>query len=75
VAVAFAYFEEGIWDALVWRDHGMFYGWLSWVPKLTEPAVLSVVVPLLALPQATHYVLDGFIWKVREMRQEATVQA
>ncbi|BDC50135.1 hypothetical protein F183_A24510 [Bryobacterales bacterium F-183] len=75
VAIAFAYFEEGIWDALVWRDHGMFYTWLAWVPKLTEPAILSIVVPLLALPQATHYVLDGFIWKVRDMRAEATIQA
>jgi hypothetical protein len=75
VAVGFAYFEEGIWDALVWRDHGMFYTWLAWVPKLTEPAILAIVVPLLALPQATHYVLDGFIWKVRDMRADATLRA
>jgi hypothetical protein len=25
--------------------------------------MLSVVVPLLILPQATHYVLDAWIWK------------
>ncbi len=68
VALAFAYFEEGIWDALVWRDHGLFYGWLAWIPKLEDPAILALAVPLLALPQATHYVLDGFIWKVRQMR-------
>jgi hypothetical protein len=24
------------------------------------------VVPLLSLPQITHYVLDGFIWKVSD---------
>jgi hypothetical protein len=64
--VAIAYFEEGIWDALVWRDHAMFYSWLTWVPKLEEASLLAIVVPLLALPQATHYVLDGFIWKVRD---------
>jgi hypothetical protein len=52
----------------VWRDHGMFYAWLNWVPRVEEKALLAVLVPLLALPQATHYVLDGFIWKVREMR-------
>jgi hypothetical protein len=68
VILALAYFEEGIWDALVWRDHGMFYAWLAWTPKVEEKALLAMLVPLLALPQATHYVLDGFIWKVRELR-------
>ena len=24
-----------------------------------------VIVPLLAVPQFTHYVLDGFVWKRR----------
>jgi hypothetical protein len=24
-----------------------------------------VIVPLLALPQLTHYVLDGYIWRRR----------
>jgi hypothetical protein len=68
VVIALAYFEEGVWDALVWRDHSAFYGWLAWLPRIREQAVLAMLVPLLALPQATHYVLDGFIWKVREMR-------
>ena len=68
VVMAFAYFEEGIWDALVWRDHGLFYGWLTGIPRIEDPLLLAMLVPLLALPQATHYVLDGFIWKVREMR-------
>jgi hypothetical protein len=27
------------------------------------PAAQALLVPLLALPQAVHYVLDGFIWK------------
>jgi hypothetical protein len=27
---------------------------------------LSIIVPVLALPQITHYILDGFIWKVRK---------
>lgn len=73
VALALAYFEEGIWDALVWRDHAIFFGWLqSAMPKLEDSALLSIVVPLLALPQATHYVLDGFIWKVRDLYKPAT---
>ncbi|MVT11033.1 hypothetical protein [Chitinophaga tropicalis] len=24
------------------------------------------VVPLLALPQITHYIMDGFIWKIKQ---------
>ena len=28
--------------------------------------LLSILVPLLALPQITHYILDGFIWKIRK---------
>lgn len=62
-----AYVEESLWDVLVWRDHTQFFAWLSAVPKLEDQALLSLIVPLLAVPQATHYVLDGFIWKVRQM--------
>ena len=29
------------------------------------PEALALIVPLLALPQATHYVLDGWIWRTR----------
>jgi hypothetical protein len=32
---------------------------------VAEPALLMWLVPLLALPQSTHYVLDGFIWRRR----------
>ncbi|MBI3470148.1 MAG: hypothetical protein HY013_02175, partial [Candidatus Solibacter usitatus] len=62
-----AYVEEGFWDALVWRDHTQFYQWLG-LPQAGDPALLAIVVPLLAVPQATHYVLDGFIWRVRDLR-------
>jgi hypothetical protein len=30
------------------------------------------LVPLLALPQATHYVLDGFIWRRKSNPDVAT---
>ena len=26
---------------------------------------LSLIVPLLAVPQLTHYILDGVIWRLR----------
>jgi hypothetical protein len=61
--VAFAFLEEGFWDGLVWREHGAVFGWFQGLPAVAAPGVLRWLVPLLALPQSTHYVLDGFIWR------------
>ncbi|UFH56810.1 hypothetical protein [Spirosoma sp. KNUC1025] len=58
-----AYLEEGLWDGLVWREHMVVFGWFRSLPTVTDPVVLAFLVPLLALPQMTHYVLDGFIWR------------
>ncbi|RAV97958.1 hypothetical protein [Pseudochryseolinea flava] len=64
VLILFAYFEEAIWDAWVWRDHEQVFSWLPTVmTPISNSWVLSIVVPLLVLPQITHYILDGFIWK------------
>ena len=58
----FAYAEEAIWDRAVWHDHGWLFGaawdvnsWKVWI------------VPLLAVPQLTHYILDGVLWRRRSM--------
>lgn len=60
IALLFAFCEEMMWDKTVWHDHPHVFGggWATqpWWPYL---------VPLLALPQATHYVLDGIIWRRR----------
>jgi hypothetical protein len=62
----FAYFEEGIWDALVWKEHAAVFGTGQVrLPELSD-TMLSFIVPLLALPQITHYILDGFIWKIKK---------
>ncbi|RKG65357.1 hypothetical protein D7V80_23650 [Corallococcus sp. CA054B] len=55
-----ALLEEGLWDVLVWHDRPVLFGDSG---PILEADVLALVVPLLALPQATHYVLDAFIWK------------
>lgn len=60
-----AYFEEGFWDAYVWRDYANFFPWLKDIDVVTDPDILNWFVPLLAVPQLTHYILDGFIWKIR----------
>jgi hypothetical protein len=53
-----AYAEELLWDRAVYHDRPWLFG-ESW--QATD--LRAFVIPLLALPQLTHYVLDGFIWK------------
>ena len=57
---AIAYFEELFWNRGVWHERQWIFGndwnWSEWKVYL---------VPLLAVPQLTHYVLDGFIWRRR----------
>jgi hypothetical protein len=55
-----AYFEELLWDAGVWHERGWLFG-SGW----NLDALAPWLVPLLAVPQITHYILDGFIWKRR----------
>jgi hypothetical protein len=63
--VLLAYLEEGLWDGLVWQDHRSLFGFFRRLPHITNEWVLAIIVPLLSLPQSTHYVLDGFIWRKR----------
>ncbi len=63
--VVLAYLEEGFWDGLVWREHTSLFAPFSHLPAIRDPVVLALLVPLLSLPQSTHYVLDGFIWRVK----------
>jgi hypothetical protein len=60
--VAFAFLEEWGWDRLVWHENGAVF---PGAPLEPGPILLALLVPLLALPQATHYLLDAWIWKVR----------
>lgn len=55
---ALAYIEELLWNRGVWHEKIWLFGagwnWTEWKVYL---------VPLLAVPQLTHYILDGFIWR------------
>ncbi|TPW21516.1 MAG: hypothetical protein FD126_601, partial [Elusimicrobia bacterium] len=65
VPLAFAYAEEGLWDFFIWREHAaLFFGWTGSAEPDLGPAALALLVPLLALPQSTHYVLDAYIWRL-----------
>jgi hypothetical protein len=61
--IVIAYCEEGMWDALVWRENQSLFNLFWFLPDPNDSLLLSCVVALLAAPQITHYVLDGFIWK------------
>lgn len=63
VIFSFAFIEEGLWDIIVWKEHKAVFN----LPLIDiSDRALSFLVPLLALPQITHYILDGFIWKIKE---------
>ncbi len=55
-----AYAEELFWDCGVWHERPWFFG-PGWEIGDFEP----FLVPLLAVPQVTHYILDGIIWRRR----------
>lgn len=53
-----AFAEELLWDRVVWHERGWLFG-----PGWRADNLKWLLVPLLALPQLTHYVLDGIIWR------------
>lgn len=58
-----AFLEEGLWDGFLWREHGRLFGFSNLLPSIQSDVALVWLVPLLTLPQATHYILDAFIWR------------
>ncbi|MBX9579153.1 MAG: hypothetical protein K2X87_02505 [Gemmataceae bacterium] len=55
---ALAFAEELLWDKAVWHERGGLFGG-PW----SAGGWQGVLVPLLAVPQLTHYVLDGIVWR------------
>lgn len=53
-----AYLEELVWDRAVWQERGWLFG-----ASVDASNLKWLLVPLLAVPQLTHYLLDGFIWR------------
>lgn len=56
ILIFIAFSEEYLWEILVWNEQfsGTANDFSNWY---------FLVVPLLTVPQFTHYLLDGFIWK------------
>ena len=55
-----AYAEELFWDCGVWHERSWLFGSAWDIGEFDQ-----FLVPLLAVPQITHYILDGFIWRRR----------
>jgi len=56
ILLGFAFVEEFLWETLVWNEH------FSLNVMLSEKW-FQFLIPLLVVPQLTHYLLDGFIWR------------
>ena len=54
-----AFAEEWLWDRYVWQERA----WLFGEGSGASPSALVWLVPLLSLPQTTHYALDGLVWR------------
>lgn len=73
IIFVFAFLEEGLWDTWVWKDNGKLFAVFSdFKNERLSSSWLKFVVPLLAVPQLTHYVIDGFIWRKKVNTQGNT---
>lgn len=59
----FAYAEEFLWDGFIWREHLDLFPAAEKLEDLSQSTMAMVLIPLLSVPQITHYVLDGINWK------------
>ncbi|MCP4520233.1 MAG: hypothetical protein GY827_00815 [Cytophagales bacterium] len=61
----FAFVEEYFWDLFLWREKTAFFGTILHYPTqvIKDPLGQRLVIALLSIPQVTHYIIDGFIWK------------
>jgi hypothetical protein len=60
VLFGLAFAEEWLWEAAVWQERLPFFP----APAFDTAPLAGVIVPLLALPQLTHYVLDAYLWRL-----------
>ncbi len=68
VLLLLAYSEEWAWNHLVYREHDWLFPGAA---LASSEAWKAWLVPLLALPQVTHYALDGVLWRRRDTAQSA----
>ena len=59
VIFALAFSEEFLWDRYIWHSGEFIFGPVVHLSQAGQAFVMSV----LAVPQLTHYLLDGLIWR------------
>lgn len=69
-----AYIEEGLWDSALWKEHQHIFGIFYLSSVNWDSTALSIIIPLLALPQVTHYIIDGFIWKIKPRSEQHKIE-
>jgi hypothetical protein len=65
LTILLAFGEEYLWDGLINKEKQQFFENILPYPfsAIESSEVLAVLIALLSIPQITHYILDGFIWK------------
>ncbi len=61
ILLALGLLEEYFWDIFVWHERKDLFFFTEFIEL--DFRNLSWVIPLLSVPQMTHYYLDGIIWK------------
>lgn len=59
ILLCIAFAEEFLWEVFVWNENISF-------EAINFSGWEFLAVPLLSVPQFTHYILDGFIWKSKK---------
>lgn len=68
VVFLLAFLEEYWWDRLVYGDRAAFFGQIIPYSEslLQQPLAIAIAIGILTVPQMTHYIIDGFIWKTND---------
>jgi len=66
IIFALAFIEESLWDISVWKEHKTIFGTNHITNIQLSDQLLCFIVPLLTVPQLTHYIVDGYIWKKKK---------
>lgn len=62
-----AFGEEYLWDMFLFRENEPFFSRLFSYPfpAIETSLMQALALAMLSVPQVTHYILDGFIWKAK----------
>lgn len=68
VCLFFGIFEEYWWEVLINKDKKTFFSSFTFYLDFdySSRVLKAFFIGLLSVPQITHYILDGFIWKNNE---------